>query len=165
MLAGLALVLTSAGCGADASPTTPGPRAAEAGRACQVIEFDVVNPILGTAFDAAGGAQVERTYACTLTQTGLELPRLTFTITASTMDVLLYTALVRPEGVTDIPDLGRYAYEVSGPERLEIHWLSQQPHIAALRYALPAGASPETIRPQLVEVARGVEQAIVAASS
>lgn len=164
ILAGLALLLTGSGCGAD-TPSTPGPLAAEAGRACQVVEFAVVNPILGTAFDAAGGAQAESTYACALTRAGQDLPRLTFTITASAVDVLLYTALVRPDGVTEVPELGRYAYEADGPDVVEIHWLSAQPHIATLSYALPAGAAPETIRAQLVELARAVERAIVAAST
>lgn len=145
------------------------------GRACQAIEFDPVEAALGVRFDTSASAHIEQTYTCVLTRTDAPLPDLMLAMSSSTADELIFTVTVTPSFATAVPELGRIAYQVSlapgtaldgtptGPA-LEIGWLSAAPRLMVLRYTWPAGAGDADVAalaPRLVELARGIERAVL----
>ena len=171
-------VLALAGCGLDANAGT-GNRApaATAGRACQVVEYEVVAKATGTTFDTAGGAQSGETYTCVLGVTGKTFPDLTVAMTPSTISAVIFIATVRPSGSLDIDQLGVEAYQatlepktaadgtVSGPV-LELGWISASHRLVFLKYAFPASATPadvEAFAPGLIRLAISIDQVLNAA--
>jgi hypothetical protein len=144
------------------------------GRACQAVEFDTVEAVLGIRFDTSAPAAVEETYSCVLTRSDAPLPDLTFTMSATTADELIFTAIVTPSLATSVPDLGRIAYQVTLPPgtaadgtptgpALEIGWLSAAPRLMLMRYTWPPNATDADVAelaPRLVELAQGIERAV-----
>ncbi len=174
-LLGLLLVAFVSACGADAEAGGPG--AATEGRACQVIEFDVVESALGVRFDTAGGAKIDETYTCVLGQVGHPFPDLTLAMSATAADELIFRATLTPSSSIVVPELGRGAYQLgraavaagdgtaSGPG-VEIGWLSASSRLLVLRYTFSAGVTDTDIAafaPNLVALAKQIEQALVAA--
>jgi hypothetical protein len=172
-LLGLLLLAVSA-CGAGDG--ADGPLAATEGRACQVIEFDVVESVLGVRFDTAGGAKVDETYTCVLGQAGKPFPDLTLAMSATAADELIFRATLTPSGSTVVPELGRAAYQVSlapvsasdgtasGPGQ-EVAWLSASSRLLTLRYFHATGGSETDVAElgaKLVTLAKQVEQTVVA---
>jgi hypothetical protein len=170
----LAIGLLLAGCGER--PADSAGRAATAGRACQVIEYDVVATAIGTRFDTAGGAQSGETYTCVLGVTGKAYPDLTVAMTPTAISELIFVATVKPSGATPVAELGVTAYQVtlppvtasdgtpSGP-RLELGWLSASKRLMFLRYTFAAAATlaeVEAFAPRLITLARRVEQTLTA---
>jgi hypothetical protein len=163
-----------AGCGERAADSAS--RAATAGRACQLIEYDVVATAIGTRFDTAGGAQSGETYTCVLGVNGKAYPDLTVAMSPTTISELIFVATVTPNGATPVAELGLTAYQVtlppvtasdgtaSGP-RLELGWLSVSKRLMVLRYTFAVTATPaeiEAFAPRLVTLARRVEQTLTA---
>jgi hypothetical protein len=174
-LLGLLFLASLSACDADAGAGGPG--AATEGRACQVIEFDVVESAIGVRFDTAGGAKSDETYTCVLGQTGRAFPDLTLAMSVTAADDLIFRATLTPSNSSVVPDLGRSAYQVglaavtasdgtaSGPG-VEVGWLSASSRLLVLRYTHAAGVVETDIAalpPKLVALARQIEQAIVAA--
>jgi len=173
-LLGLVLVtFTACGTGDDAG----GPIAATEGRACQVIEFDMVESVLGVRFDTAGGAKIDETYTCVLGQSGHPFPDLTLAMSNTAADELIFRASLTPSSSTAVPELGRAAYQVglaavsanggtaSGPG-IEVGWLSASSRLLLLRYThTPGVGDPEVaaFAPKLIALAKQIEQALVAA--
>ncbi len=167
----LALVLLAAGCGTDRGDN--GATAATEGRACQAIEFDVVESVLGVRFDTAGGARHDETYICVLGQAGHPFPDLTLAMSATEADELIFRASLTPSGSTPVPDLGRIAYQVelpvtnaadgspSGP-RLEVGWLSVGRKLLYLRYTSAPGANIADVAPKLITLAHQIEATLAA---
>jgi hypothetical protein len=166
------VVLLAAVAGCDDSPLFR-PTAGQAGRACQAVEYDVVEAALGVRFDTANAAQVDDAYSCELSQAGQPFPDLAITLAGSPADELIFQTTVEPSGTTPVENLGRRAYQLtvapatdpapSGPG-MQVGWLSAAPRIVTLRYTSPAGASPEEVAamaPRLVEFARAIEAQIV----
>ena len=162
----LALVLLAAGCGDDSRDS--GSLAATEGRACQAIEFDAVERVLGVRFDTAGGARHDETYTCVLGQAGHPFPDLTLAMSATDADELIFRASLTPSGSTPVPDLGRIAYQVelpattaadgspSGP-RLEVGWLSVGRKLLFLRYTSAPGETVADVAPKLIALAHKIE--------
>jgi hypothetical protein len=169
-------VLALAGCGLNANAGTGNrPPAATAGRACQVVEYEVVAKTTGTTFDTAGGAQSGDTYTCVLGVTGKTFPDLTVAMTPSTISAVIFIATVRPSGSLDIDQLGVEAYQatlepktaadgtVSGPV-LELGWISASHRLVFLKYAFPASATDvEAFAPGLIRLAISIDQVLNAA--
>ena len=167
------VVLLAAVAGCDDSPLFR-PTAGQAGRACQAVEYDVVEAALGVRFDTANAAQVQDSYSCVLSQAGQSFPDLTVTLAGSAVDELIFQTTVEPSGTTPLENLGRRAYQLSLPPAgdptpsgpgVQVGWLSAAPRIVTLRYTWPAGASAEEVAaltPRLVEFARAIETQIVA---
>jgi hypothetical protein len=144
------------------------------GRACQAVEFDTVEAALGVRFDTSAPALVEETYSCALTRADAPLPDLTFTMSGTTADEVIFTAVLTPSLATAVPELGRIAYQVTLPPgtaadgtptgpALEIGWLSAVPRLMLLRYTWPPNATDAEVAalaPRLVELARGIERAV-----
>lgn len=143
------------------------------GRACQAVELDTVEAVLGVRFDISAPATLEDTYSCALTQVDAPLPDLTFTVSATTADEVIFTAVLTPSLATAVPELGRVAYQVTLPPgtaadgtstgpAVEIGWLSAVPRLMVLRYTWPPTATDAEVAelaPRLLELAQGIERA------
>jgi hypothetical protein len=166
------LGLLLAGCGQEAAAgTNERPPAATAGRACQLIEYDVVAAAVGTQFDTAGGAQSGETYTCVLGLAGKSYPDLTFAMSPTTVSTLIFSVTVPPAGATAVDQLGVSAYQVTlapvtatdgtaSGQGLEVCWLSSRNLIVVMRYTFPASATQaefEKIAAGLVVLAKQVD--------
>jgi hypothetical protein len=179
--AGLALVgllltaFTATGCDQEAAAGTNGRQpAATAGRACQLIEYDIVSGALGTQFDTAGGAQQGDTYSCVLGMQGHPYPDLTFAMSPTTVSPLLYSVSIAPAGSTAVDQLGVSAYQLIVPpgtaadgtasgQGLELGWLSARQVMLLLRYTFPADAGQpeiEKIATGLIALAKQIDEAL-----
>ncbi len=173
LLAGLVMaVALTAACGTPVTERGP----LIDGRACQAVEFDAVEAVLGVRFETATAARVQESSSCVLGIAGRSFPDLTVVISPSAADVVIFRASIWPSGATTVEGLGRSAYQLtlppvtgqdgapSGPG-LRIGWLSAAPQLMMLRYTWAAEATPDEIAaltPRIVELAMAIEQAILA---
>jgi hypothetical protein len=163
--AAIALLIGLAGCDhvAAADPAWP---PGVAGRACQLLDYDLVADVLGTRFDTAGGAAVNGTFTCAMTQAAHEFPDLTLAVTGTIADELIFTATMVPSGSRTVKGLGLTAYQVdvnpsgTGGPGVEVGWLSPKRRLIALRYTFPAGtaaAQADDMSTRLVTLAQRIE--------
>ena len=138
-----------------------------AGLACGLLDFGTVAKELGTAFDTAGGAQVDNTVTCVVTRRGQDYPELSVSLSASSVDDLLYAYSIEPAGATPVQKLGRAAYllEIAADSRhgpgLEYGWLSAKPRLGVVRYTFAPGAQQadvDAMAPKLLTLAQRVEK-------
>jgi len=175
---GVALLLSTAGCGASAagSPAaarsaaaTSSPLAAEAaGGACYLLNFEQVSAALGVTFEVSAASNVGETYTCVLRQVSAALPDLALSVSPTLADAKLFGTTVMPKGATVLPDLGKTGYSRTaaatadaGPGA-EVGWLSGNQRLMALRYrSAPATSDAQLagLLPKLVALARKVDQA------
>ena len=143
--------------------------AGAAGIACQLLEYDAVAAKLGTKFDTAGGFKQGNTLTCAVTQKDKASPFLTVALTPSTIDSVVFSESVKPQGAYSMPDLGVIAYRLTLPATdgagpgLEIVWLSETSRLVTLRYGFPPSTAPEEIdamTPKLLSLAQEVEAAL-----
>jgi hypothetical protein len=164
---GMAAVLLSACEEGDSAPSSgaawpPG----AAGLACNYVEYDRVADTLGVRFDTAGGARKDDTHSCALTQAGREYPDLALSVTATSIDNVIFHAAVAPGGSTLIKGVGRIAYQLDvaasgkrGPG-LEVGWLSARGRLMVVRYTFEAQATAAEVNelaPRLVALAKQIE--------
>jgi hypothetical protein len=161
-----ALALTVAGCDHHAA-AEPGWPLGVAGRACQLLDYDVVADALGTRFDTVGGATVNGTFTCAMTQAEHAFPDLTLSVTGSAADEVIFTATMVPSGSQVVKGLGLAAYQAevdpagTGGPGVEVGWLSAKARLMALRYTFPVGtaaAQVDDMGAHLVTLARHIEQ-------
>lgn len=172
LIAGLALLAAGCDQGASADAGRRSWPPAIAGRACQLLDYDVVETQLGTHFDTAGGANRDATFTCALTQAGHDYPDLTLAVTATAADEVIFTATVAPSRSTVVKDLGRIAYRVaiapsgsSGPG-VEVGWLSANERLLIVRYTFPPETTAEHVAefvPKLIALARQIDESLPAA--
>jgi hypothetical protein len=184
------LVLLLAGCGDEAgtpaaagpapSAATPTPTglkptrwpAAQAGGACQLLDYAVVEGIIGVAFDVAAGGRQDATYTCVLQRTGVTVPDLSLAVSPTTASPTIFKNTVAPKGSAAVTGLGKAAYRAGLPAApkqnrgagVEIGWLSGNNRIIILRYTMPTDAPPEATaqaNAKLVELAAVVDKANV----
>jgi len=164
-----ALLLGSVvGCGDDGPGRNP--ISLVAGRACQVVPFDAVDAALGVRFDVAGSSHLDQTDTCVLGQTGHSLPDLMLAASATEADDLIFRAVITPSDATDLPGLGRGAYQQlvaaspgTGPS-VEIGWLSAAPKLLVLRFTFAAGAGDaeaQAMAAKLLTLAQSIEHTVV----
>jgi hypothetical protein len=143
--------------------------AGSAGIACQLLEYEAVAAKLGTRFDTAGGAKQDNTLTCALTQKGKPYPYLTVALTPTTIDSVVFSESVKPQGAYSMPDLGVIAYRLTTPAAgevgpaLEIVWLSNTSRLVILRYGFASGAPPEDVEaliPKMLALAQDVEESL-----
>lgn len=174
---GLAVVgLFAGGCDGENDPAGArgGWPLGAAGRACQLLDYAAVEQALGTAFDTAGGATVESTYSCVLTQGEQEYPDLTLAVTPTSADEVIFVATLVPSGASDIEDLGLSAYLVHrsaddghGPA-VEVGWLSASARLVVLRYTFAEGADAEAVAEmstRIADYAQQLERSLPAAAT
>ena len=164
------IVLATAACSGE--PT----EGAEEGPACEILRLDLVERDLGVQFDRADGAQVAQTHSCVLSMKDGAFPDLTFTMSPTGIDELVFRASATPSGATTIEGLGRQAYQINlsptqGPDgndsgpRLQVGWLSATPNMMMLRMTWSSADSGDQVLPQsarLPLLARSLEAAVAA---
>ena len=164
LVVGLGLL---AGCSAlrsaadpDASPTKlafdwP---AGASGAACELLDYGQVGRELGTTFDTAGGAHIDDTYTCVLTQKGHDFPDLTLALSATSADDLIFTISVAPTGSTAVKGLGRAAYLLQLPAAgnrgpvVEYGWLSARPRLTTVRYTFATDATATDVSAMITKL-------------
>jgi hypothetical protein len=179
------LLLLLAGCSANpavpsgagpsaASPSPTGLRptrwpAAQAGGACQLLDYGVVEQIIGLTFEVAAGGRQDATYTCVLQRTGGTVPDLSLAVTPTTATPTIFRTALAPKGSTAVTGLGKVAYragvapvpKAGRGSGIEIGWLSGNNRILVLRCTLAADATPETVAQlttKLVELALAVDK-------
>jgi hypothetical protein len=176
VLVGLTLV-TVAGCAnADAHPqatavSVPSPTrlpAGTAGGACYLLDYDVVEQLVGTSFDVAAASEANDTFTCVLQQAKeASYPDLTLAVSATDADANTFRSTVQPKGAAPVSELGKIGYSVTqspaadAGASVEVGWLSGNSRILILRYRFPATATPDdvtTLTPKLVALAKKVDQ-------
>ncbi len=170
------LLLTVTGCTSSAAgaPRTAHPASQDrlpaeyAGGACQLMNFDVVNGALGTAFEVAGAGNAGDTYTCVLQRVDAQLPDLSLAVTPTVADTLIFHDKVVPKGATVLSDLGKLGYSRTltasggaGPG-VEVGWLSGNQRLMVLKYrSTPGTGEVSPLVPKLVDLAKKVDQASV----
>jgi len=176
VLAAVVLV-TVAGCAnADAHPqatavSVPSQTrlpAGTAGGACYLLDYDVIEQIVGTSFDVAAASEANDTFTCVLQQAKeASYPDLTLAVSTTDADANTFKATVQPKGAAPVIELGKIGYSVTQPAAadagpsVEVGWLSGNSRILILRYRFPATATPDdvnTLTPKLVALAKKVDQ-------
>lgn len=161
----------------SAGPSGPGPRptrwpAAAAGGACQLLDYGVVEEVIGLVFDVAAGGQQEATYTCVLQRIGSSVPDLTLTVTPSNASPAIFRTVVMPKGAAALTGLGKVGYRAALPAvvkagrgpGIEIGWLSGNNRIIVLRLTLAVEAQPpaaDAAAPKLLDLAKRVDQTSV----
>jgi hypothetical protein len=171
----LALVLT-AGAACTRAEAQPRPAAAQEpvkpfrwpaateGGACLLLDFDVVEQVVGTSFDVAAKGQANETYSCVLQLAGAGAPDLTLAVSGTNADSAVFKSTVVPKGSTPVAQLGVQAYAravpaagAAGPA-VEVGWLSGDNRMLVLRYrSAPRNpADPGALTPKMILLAQKV---------
>ena len=140
------------------------PLAADAGGACQLLDYDTVNGLLGVKFEVAAAAQQDNTYTCVLQGRATSLPDLTLAVSESTAGPEAFSAAMRPKGAAAVDGLGKVGYSAVrrpaggvGPA-VEVGWLAGNNRILQLRMRLPVSTTVDPVLTgKLVELARKVD--------
>jgi hypothetical protein len=170
----VAAPLMTAGCaraGADpasaavtvASPTR-WPAASEGG-ACYLLDYGVIEQVLGVSFDVAAASNADDTSTCVLQQVTGSYPDLTLAVTPSIADAGVFASTVQPAGAASVADLGRIGYSVilpvtadAGPA-VEVGWLSGNDRLLILRYRGAAGPDERAaLVPKLTALAKRIDR-------
>ncbi|GAA4732672.1 hypothetical protein Prum_024570 [Phytohabitans rumicis] len=175
-LGAAALLLLVAGCGKEAAADTPLPPpapetvalpAAAAGGACQLLDYDVIEQLLGTRFDVAAARRVKDTYTCVVQSGGAARPDLVLSVTTTQADADIFEDEVTPDGADELTGLGKAAYrEVRaagggvGPS-VEVAWLTDDARMIIMRYTFATGqpkSAASALGPKLVNLAKKVDK-------
>jgi hypothetical protein len=139
--------------------------AAAQGGACLLLNFDVVEQIVGTRFNVAGSGQSEGSFTCVLRTDSASYPDLTLAVTNTTADAVAFRTIV-PKGATPTTALGLEGYAFAVPAAppagagVDVGWLSWDSRLMTLRYRSVPGASADigALVPKLTALARKVDQ-------
>lgn len=155
--------------GATPSPVVhQPPPAAEAGGACRLIDYDVIDEALGVRFDVAASGKQGKTITCVVRSSEKSLPDLVFTVSPTTADTALFGSEVVPDGARTVKSLGKAAYRSTakaakgrGPA-VEVGWLAKDKKLVTLRFTTAAGTPSIAAGWRgdgLVTLAKKIEQA------
>jgi hypothetical protein len=139
--------------------------AATEGGACLLLDFEVVEQVIGASFDVAAKGQASETYSCVLQRAGAGTPDLTLAVSGTYADQAVFKATVAPKGSADVARLGLRAYSIAVPAAggagpgVEVGWLSGDNRLLVLRYrsAPKNPADPAALAPKMVELAHKVD--------
>lgn len=172
-LIGAGLLLLS-GCAQNAAATTPVADpvpvvveipAQAAGGACRLLDFKVIERVIGTRFDVSAASQLDGTQSCVVRAEDSPQPDLELSVTPTAADASIFRANAMPKGAKTVSGLGKVAYRASsGPGKghgagVEIGWLGGDGQIICLRYNFAAGrdqASAE-FAPKLLALAKKID--------
>lgn len=175
VLAGAAVLALAGGCGSgDDGPrmraVPPRPPAAAAGGACELLDYAVVEQVLGTRFEVSAAGRQNATYTCVLQPSKASLPDLTLAVTPTAADAAIFRSTVTPRGGTAVTGLGKAAYRLPvaaaakrGPG-VEIGWLSSNNRLMMVTYTTPAGTAPAAAAEagaKLLQLAQKIDKASV----
>jgi hypothetical protein len=150
--------------------TTPAPTrqpASAAGGACYLLEYEVIEQIVGTSFDVAAASATDDTFTCVVQTNSGSYPDLTLAVTAVDVDSATFMSTVPPKGSASVTALGKAGYSIAVPagqgagKGVEIGWLSGNNRLLVLRYRCPSGATSgdvDAITPKLVALAKRIDQ-------
>jgi hypothetical protein len=176
LVAALGLVTTTGCTHAEVHPQTtavdvptPTPGAAgDAGGACYLLEYEVIEQTVGTSFDVAAASQVGTTFSCVLQRAkSISYPDLTLTVSPTDADSAAFKTTVPPKGAAPVTELGKVGYSAAlaptpdaGPA-VEVGWLSGNGRILVLRYRCPMDTPDDVgaLTPKLVALAKKIDQA------
>ncbi|MEV0270756.1 MAG: hypothetical protein HOU81_04230 [Hamadaea sp.] len=157
--------------GCTASPPTPKPAptvqqrpAAAEGGACQLIDFAKVSGSLGRSFTIAAAATKDKTFTCVVRTEQSPLPEVVLSVTQTKADASVFKDVVKPKGATDVPGVGKAAYQLVTPAKgqvgpvVEIGWLTGDARLLFLRLSLAADADPAAAAPGLVKLAKEIDK-------
>lgn len=159
---------TLSGCTASAEPAPPSPSpvapAALAGGACQLLDFGVLERLLGEHYTVAAAAGKDTTLTCVARTAGAAYPEVTLSVAPSIADAAVFRAKVQPKGATVVDGLGKAAYRVElpgvegqGPAQ-EIGWLASNARLLWLRVTLPVGKQAADLGLPLVVLAQEIDK-------
>lgn len=165
------MVVTAAllsGCSAaDAEQPDPPTRdrsPAIAGGACQLLDYDQLERVLGITFTLAASSSLETSNSCVLRSEQDNLPELSLTVSPTTADVAVFKAAVQPSGATAVTGLGKIGFQAarnadaSRAASVEVGWLAGNARLLMLKLSLPAGTNPTDLTPKVVELAKEVDR-------
>ncbi len=140
---------------ASLAPSSPEPTPASlAGGACLLMDYGVINDVLGTDFDVAAAADKSDSYTCVMQSAAQDFPDLTLSITATDLTTSDFKADVKPSKSATVKELGKIGYEVeraadktNGPA-IEVGWLSGNERLIVLTFAYPQDG---TVDPAMVD--------------
>jgi hypothetical protein len=138
--------------------------AATEGGACLLLDFDVVEQVIGTSFDVAAKGQANETYSCVLQRAGAGAPDLTLAVSGTNADPGVFASTVAPKGSAPVAQLGIQAYAMAVPAAggsgpgVEVGWLSGDNRLLVLRYrsAPRKPVDPGTLTPKMILLAQKV---------
>lgn len=170
---------------ASARPGAPGPAgdatladtapvaAAEAGGACQLLNYDTIKQSLGVSFGVAAAAQRGGTFTCLVQPRGAGFPDLTLSVTATSADAQSFSGAMVPGGATGVAGLGKAGYSLLRPVAgdagpgvgdagpgVETGWLSGNQRLMVLRYQLgPTSTADDAAAAvsHLIELAKTID--------
>jgi len=164
--------LLLSGCAADLptpkpAPTTqPRPAALEGG-ACQLIDFRKVSAALGQSFTIAAAATKDKTFTCVVRPEQSPIPEVVLSVTQTKADASVFKDVVKPKGATDVPGVGKAAYQLVTPAKgeagpvVEIGWLTGDARLLFLRLTLAKDADPAAAAPGLVTLAKEIDKSSI----
>jgi hypothetical protein len=175
MVPAFLLLLGAAGCSDTdarfAAAGTPAPTrspASAAGGACYLMEYEVIEQTVGTAFDVAAAGANGDTFTCVLQTNSGSSPDLTLAVTVVNADPAEVMPAVRPPASAAVTALGRAGYSAvvpagagAGPG-VEVGWIAGNGRLLVLRYRqAPDAASGDVaaLTPKLVALAKRIDQA------
>ncbi|MBT8224812.1 MAG: hypothetical protein HKP61_14525, partial [Dactylosporangium sp.] len=139
---------------------------AEAGGACQLLDYPTIRDTLGLSFSVAAAAQQGETYTCLVQPSGASFPDLALSVTPSIADEKAFQTAAMPEGATKVEGLGKIGYSApieaaadAGPG-VQIGWLAGNGRLLVLRLRLVPGEAPGPAAErtaQLVELAKIID--------
>lgn len=172
------LLLLLAGCGTEASADTPPPPApvvpdipaAAAGGVCQLLDYVLIERIVGIKFDIAAARKVDKTYSCAVQAMGAPRPDLVLSVTVTQAEADVFREELIPEGGAAVKGLGKAAYRQirgaggsAGPG-VEVGWLTADARLIILRYTFAPGepkSAADALAPKLIALAKEINQTSV----
>jgi hypothetical protein len=179
VLAATVSLLAMAGCGPElpvpasesasasasvATPVAKAPPAALAGGACQLIEFEMLEKVLGDHYTVAASAKKDKTNTCVVRTEPAVVPEVALSVTPTKADVAVFKDVVKPKGAKTVEGLGRIGYQVVLPPRpgagptLEVGWLAGDARLLFLHLTLPSGGASASAAPKLVALAKELDK-------
>lgn len=172
------LLLLLAGCGTEAAADAPAAPAAvapeipaaAAGGVCQLLDYVLIERIVGVKFDIAAAQKVDKTYSCAVQSMGAARPDLVLSVTVTQADAEVFKEELIPQGGAAVKGLGKAAYQQirgaggsAGPG-IEVGWLTADARLIILRYTFASGqpkSAADELAPKLVALAKEINQTSV----
>jgi hypothetical protein len=150
------------------APSIPKVSAADAGGACLLLDFDVIEEVVGARFDVAAATSQGKTSTCVVQSSEASLPDLMVSVSPTTADAAVFRSEMQPDEARTVKALGKAGYRVTakaakgrGPTA-EVCWLSGDKQLITMRYTLPVGAArsaADQVAGKLVTLAKKTDAA------
>lgn len=148
-------------------PEVTRPPAAEAGGACELLDYQTIEESIGIRFEVAAASTHQKTRTCLLRPAAERLPDLIVSVSDTTATASIFADDIAPVGAKEIDKLGQAAYWVPikpDPDTgygaaLEVSWITGEKKLINLRYTFAPGddeLSAVEVAPKMVALARVV---------